>query len=170
MANEPSLAGNDAGRGLAGRYLTFVLGQESYGIGVLAVREIIRMTGITLIPQLPAHIKGVINLRGKVIQVLDLRCLFKLGRTDNTERTCIVVVQTKSDSGSRSLVGLIVDAVEEVVNVSAGEAENAPDFGGKLRADYILGMAKVKNRVKTLLDIDRVVRADFVVAETLEAA
>ena len=151
---------NDAGKNLAGRYLTFQLGQESYGIAVMRVREIIRMTEITSVPQLPAHIKGVINLRGKVISILDLRCRFELSRIEDTERTCIVVVQVRSSRGGHALTGLIVDAVEEVVQVAAGEIENPPDFGGGLRADYIFGMARIKNRVKTLLDIDRVVSAE----------
>lgn len=153
-------ATNEAGTTLAGRYLTFQLGQESYGVAVMRVREIIRMTEITSVPQLPAHIKGVINLRGKVIPILDLRCRFALSRFEDTERTCIVVVQVRSSQGGHALSGLIVDAVEEVVQVSASEVEMPPDFGGRLHADYIRGMAKIKGRVKTLLDIDRVVSAD----------
>ncbi len=149
-------------KGLVGRYLTFQLGQESYGIAVMRVREIIRMTEVTGVPQLPSHIKGVINLRGKIIPILDLRCRFELSRIEDTERTCIVVVQVRSSRGGHCLTGLIVDAVEEVVQVSAGEVENAPDFGGRLQAEYILGMAKIKNRVKALLDIDRVVMADSI--------
>lgn len=153
---------SDSTRELVGRYLTFQLGQESYGIAVMRVREIIRMTEVTSIPQLPSHIKGVINLRGKIIPILDLRCRFELSRIEDTERTCIVVVQVRSSRGGHCLTGLIVDAVEEVIQVSAGEVEKAPDFGGRLQADYILGMAKIKNRVKTLLDIDRVVMADSI--------
>ena len=160
MSNDSLHAGNETGGALAGRYLTFVLGQEAYGISVLTVREIIRLIEITSVPQLPAHVKGVINLRGKVIPIIDLRRKFNLAQIETTERTCIVVVQIRSDNGARSLVGLIVDAVEEVVNVSTNDVESVPNFGGGIRADYILGMAKIGKRVKTLLDVDRVVRGD----------
>lgn len=153
---------SDSTKGLVGRYLTFQLGQESYGVAVMRVREIICMTEVTSIPQLPAHVKGVINLRGKIIPILDLRCRFELSRIENTERTCIIVVQVRSSRGGHCLTGLIVDAVEEVIQVSAGEVEKAPHFGGRLQAECILGMAKIKNRVKSLLDIDRVVMADAI--------
>lgn len=153
-------AANGAEKGLAGRYLTFQLGQESYGVAVMRVREIIRMTEITAVPQLPAHVRGVINLRGMVIPIVDLRCRFELTRIEDTERTCIVVVQVRSSRGGHALTGMIVDAVEEVIQVSASEVEQPPHFGGRLHADYLLGMAKIKGRVKTLLDIDRVVTAD----------
>ncbi len=147
-------------QGSAVKYLTFVLGHESYGVGVLKVREIIRMLNITPVPKMPEYLKGVINLRGKVIPVIDLRLRFRLHETGMTERTCIVVVQVKHSSGNISQVGLIVDAVEEVVSISTAEIEQAPDFGSKLKTDYIMGMARVKGAVKTLLDIDLVVSAD----------
>jgi purine-binding chemotaxis protein CheW len=144
-------------RAAAGKYLTFRLGKESYGVAVLKVREIIRMQGITVVPQMPEYVKGVINLRGKVIPVIDLRLKFELGSHENTELTCIVVVQIRLPSGEERLMGLIVDAVEEVLNISKTEIEQTPDFGSKLSVDYIFGMAKVKGNVKTLLDIDKVV-------------
>ena len=95
-----------------------------------------------------------------MIPIIDLRCRFNLAQIETTERTCIVVVQIRSESGARSLIGLIVDAVEEVANVTTNDVESVPNFGGKIRADYILGMAKIGKRVKTLLDVDRVVRGD----------
>jgi len=144
----------------AGKYLTFVLGEEFYGIPVLKVREIIRLVPITLVPKMPNYIKGVINLRGKIIAVVDLRQRFGLAGIQDTERTCIIVVQVDMSDGSKIAMGLIVDAVEEVLNISAGEIENTPDFGAKLDTDYLLGMAKVKGKVKALLDIDRVIAAD----------
>lgn len=153
----------ETSRKLAAKYLTFVLGQESYGIAVLTIREIIRMTDITSVPQMPDYVKGVINLRGKVIPILDLRLKFRLARVEMTERTCIIVVQVNTTAGARMLMGLIVDAVEEVLNIAAGDIEEAPDFGTKLETDYILGMAKIKGKVKTLLDIDRVVSAETVI-------
>ena len=146
---------------LAGKYLTVVLDNEAYGIAVLKVREIIRMQKITPVPQMPAFVKGVINLRGRVIPVVDLRVKFGL-KAEFAERTCIVVVQVKLPSEQTVQMGLIVDSVEEVVTLTAGEIEPTPDFGTKLNTDYLLGMAKVNGAVKTLLDIDRVVAPETV--------
>ena len=144
----------------AGKYLTFTLGRESYGIAVLKIREIIRHTHITEVPQMPAYVKGVLNLRGKIIPIVDLRAKFGLAQTPTTERTCIIVVQVTLASGTKSPMGLIVDAVEEVANLAQADIEETPDFGTTLATDYLLGMAKVKGGVKALLDIDRVVNAD----------
>lgn len=140
----------------AGKYLTVVLESEAYGIAVLKVREIIRMQKITPVPQMPEFVKGVINLRGRVIPVVDLRVKFGL-KADFTERTCIVVVQVRLSNTSTVQMGLIVDSVEEVVHVPADEIEPTPEFGARVDTTYLLGMAKVKGQVKTLLDIDRVV-------------
>ncbi|MFO1477537.1 MAG: chemotaxis protein CheW [Verrucomicrobiota bacterium] len=145
---------------LSGKYLTFTLQQESYGIDVLQVREIIRLTDITAVPQMPAYVKGVINLRGKIIPVIDLRLRFGFANVDNTEQTCIIVVQVKLPDGKLTQMGLIVDGVEEVINIAAGDIEETPDFGSQITTDYILGMAKVKGEVKTLLKIDRVLGAE----------
>jgi purine-binding chemotaxis protein CheW len=139
------------------KYLTFKLGKEAYGIGVLRIREIIRMLDITEVPQMPAYVKGVINLRGKVIPVVDLRLKFQLADVKITERTCIVVVQLASKSSSSSHLGLIVDSVEEVINIPSSDIEATPDFGAAVTTDYLLGMAKVKGMVKTILDIDKVI-------------
>jgi purine-binding chemotaxis protein CheW len=147
----------------AGKYLTVGLDTESYGIGVLRVREIIRLQKITPVPQMPEAVKGVINLRGRVIPVIDLRVKFGF-RAEFEERTCIVVVQVRITGDHAVMMGLIVDRVEEVVTLSAAEIEPTPDFGSKMNTDYLLGMAKVKGQVKTLLDIDRVVAADTVAA------
>lgn len=143
----------------AGKYLTVTLHDEAYGIAVLKVREIIRLQKITAVPRLPEHIRGVLNLRGRVIPVMDLRVKFGLSAVD-AERTCIVVVQV-SPAGRPALpMGLIVDAVEEVVNLTESEIEPTPDFGMSLDTTCLLGMAKIKGQVKTLLDIDRVVGAE----------
>ena len=142
---------------LAGKHLTFVLGREHYGVPVLKVREIIRLCDITPVPQMPVYIKGVLNLRGKIIPVADLRLKFKLASDKNTDLTCIVVVQVSLPDKSATLMGLIVDAVEEVVNIAAADIEPTPDFGAAVTTDYILGMAKIKGTVKALLDIDKVV-------------
>lgn len=139
----------------SGKYLTVVLDNEAYGIAVLKVREIIRMQKITPVPQMPEFVKGVTNLRGRVIPVVDLRVKFGL-RAEFAERTCIVVVQVSLGESSVQM-GLIVDSVEEVVNLTPAEIEPTPDFGARIDITYILGMAKVKGVVKTLLDIDQVV-------------
>jgi purine-binding chemotaxis protein CheW len=152
-----SVAEADVQKNVAGKYLTFTLGTESYGIQVLKVREIIRLINITAVPQMPDYIKGVINLRGKIIPVLDLRR--KLGMTDGqaSEHNCIVVVHVTCGRAEKRSMGLIVDAVEEVVNIAATDIEETPDFGTHLDTDCLLGMAKIKGQVKSLLDIDRVV-------------
>ncbi|MDR3457672.1 MAG: chemotaxis protein CheW [Verrucomicrobiae bacterium] len=145
---------------LAGKYLTFTLQGESYGIEVLKVREIIRHISITSVPQMPAHICGVINLRGKIIPVMDLRRRLDFPNIANTDQTCTVVVQVKLPEGKVTPMGLVVDGVEEVISLHAADIEETPNFGGQIAANYILGMAKVKGSVKTLLDIDGVVGAD----------
>lgn len=142
---------------LAGKYLTFVLNSECYGVPVLKVREIIRHCEITPVPKMPDYIKGVINLRGKIIPVADLRLKLRLAHAENTDLTCIVVVQVALPEKGTTLMGLIVDAVDEVVSFALEDIEPTPDFGSAVETDYILGMAKVKGAVKTLLDIDRVV-------------
>lgn len=142
---------------LAGKYLTFVLGEESYGIAVLKIREIIRLPDITAVPQMPSHIRGVINLRGKIIPVVDLRARFGLPHADATDRTCVIVMQVASASGSTVPMGLVVDDVEEVINLAADDIQETPDFGSHVETDYLLGMAKIKGVVKTLLDFDKVV-------------
>ena len=144
----------------AGKFLTFGLGNESYGVSVLKVREIIRLMDITAVPQMPAYVKGVINLRGKVVPVVDLRLKFGLANAESTERTCIVVGQIATASGGQAMNGFIVDGVEEVVSIPPDEIEPTPDFGSAFDTDYILGMAKMKGKVKTLLDIDRVLTAE----------
>jgi len=139
----------------AGKYLTFELANEEFGIRVLKVREIMGLQDITAVPQTPVHVKGVINLRGKVVPVIDLRLKFGLAPAVYTQRTCIIVTQVQGGSGLL-LMGIIVDGVSEVLNLSAAEIEDTPDFGEDVSGEYLLGMAKVKGKVKILLDIDRV--------------
>jgi purine-binding chemotaxis protein CheW len=138
-----------------GKYLTFTLSDESYGIGILKVKEIIGMMPITSVPRTPKFVKGVINLRGKVIPVMDLRLKFAMGEIPYTDRTCIIVVEIDAESGT-VLIGIVVDAVSEVLNITEEEIEDAPVFGSKLNTDYILGMAKTDGGVKILLNIDKV--------------
>jgi len=159
-----------ANRQKAGKYLTFTLHNESYGIDVLKVREIIRLTTITVVPQMPAYVRGVINLRGKIIPVMDLRLKFGFAEAASTETTCIIVVQVKLPDGNSNQMGLVVDGVEEVANIAAADIEETPDFGGQIATDYIVGMAKLKGAVKTLLDIDGVVGAAAVIGVKTEPA
>ena len=148
---EPAL--NNNGRG--GKYLVFQLGREEFGIRVLNVREIMGIQDITAVPQTPDYVKGVINLRGKVIPVVDLRLKFGLPELEYTRRTCIIVVQARGEAGPM-LMGIVVDAVAEVLNLSVADIEDTPDFGDGTPTPYLLGIAKVKGKVKILLEIDRV--------------
>lgn len=145
-----------------GKYLTFTLGSESYGIPVLKVREIIRLCPITPVANMPAHVKGVINLRGKVIPAVDLRTKFGLPAAIDDDRTCIVVTQIAAPTGGSRLYGVIVDAVEEVANFVAADLEPTPDFGGAIDARYLTGIAKSAGGVKMLVDLDRIWAADIV--------
>ena len=162
-------AADTSSRNLAGKYLTIVLDNESYGLAVLKVREIIRMQKITPVPQVPDFVKGVINLRGRVIPVIDLRVKFGL-KAVFAERTCIVVVQVDALSGKSVQMGLIVDSVDEVLNVATDMIEPTPDFGTVVDTSYLLGMVKSKGQVKTLLDVNRVVAPETVQSLSRAAA
>ena len=146
-----------------GKYLTFTLAEEEYGIGILKIKEIIGMMPITSVPQTPAFVKGVINLRGKVIPVIDLRLRFGMGKIDYTERTCIIVVEIDAQTGT-VLIGIVVDSVSDVLNIKGEDIEDTPTFGTSLNTDYILGMAKIGGNVKILLNIDRVLSTQEVTA------
>ena len=146
-----------------GKYLTFTLAEEEYGIGILKIKEIIGMMPITTVPRTPEFVKGVINLRGKVIPVMDLRLRFGMEEIDYTERTCIVVVEIEGASGT-VMIGVVVDSVSEVLNIKGEDVEETPTFGTKMDTEYILGMAKMEGGVKILLDIDRVLSEDEIAA------
>jgi purine-binding chemotaxis protein CheW len=152
MAGAPTAEA--AGRAQPGKYLTFSLAGEEYGVPVLKVREIIKMMAITVVPQVPHYVQGVINLRGKVITVVDLRLKFGFDAHEQTDETAVVVVEVKVDGG-KVLMGVVVDSVSDVLNIQADEIENTPAFGDRVVTDYLCGMAKVKGRVKILLDLDR---------------
>ena len=139
----------------AGKYLTFILAGEEYGIAILKVKEIIGMMPVTSVPQTPPYVKGVINLRGKVIPVTDLRLKFGMEAIEYTDRTCIIVVEIEGENDVIRL-GIVVDAVSEVLNIKDDQIEDTPNFGNALDTDFILGMAKIENSVKILLDIDKV--------------
>lgn len=142
----------------AGKYLTFSLANEEFGIRVLQVREIMGMQDITFVPQTEPHIKGVINLRGKVVPVICLRTKFGMPQIEHTPRTCIVVVQLLGEDGLM-LIGVLVDSVSEVVTLNGSEIEDTPEFGTGQNLGYILGMAKVRDRVKILIDIQQILTA-----------
>ena len=139
----------------AGKYLTFQLLKEEYGLEILKVREIIGVMDITTVPRTPEYVRGVINLRGQVIPVIDLRLKFGLQKSDYDKRTCIIVVDVKG-----LMMGIVVDTVSEVLDIEAGNIEETPSFGTKLNTDYILGMGKVDDKVKILLEIDRVLTSE----------
>lgn len=148
------------GQALAGgKYLTFALDDEEYGVPVLAVREIIKIQDITAVPQLPPWVKGVINLRGKVIPVVDLRLRFELATREYTERTCIIVVDVAARSHT-VMIGMVVDAVCDVICVSDDELAEPPAFEGPTSHGYIQALAKVKGTVKILLNLDRMLGTD----------
>jgi len=138
-----------------GKYLTFALADEEYGISILKIREIIGIMPITSVPRTPEFVKGVINLRGKVIPIIDLRLRFGMEPMEYTDRTCIIVVEINAQDITIQ-IGAIVDTVSEVLNIKAEDIEDTPAFGASLDTEYILGMAKVSGGVKILLDIDKV--------------
>ncbi|HEY3295337.1 MAG TPA: chemotaxis protein CheW [bacterium] len=135
----------------AGKYLTFVLANEEYGLEILKVREIIGSMSTTAVPGMPPYVKGVINLRGKVIPVIDLRLKFGMEGTEQTAETCIIVVDVQGN-----LIGVRVDQVSEVLDIHGDEIEDAPNVGVAIQNDHLLGMAKTKGRVKILLEISKV--------------
>ncbi|MHC4534372.1 MAG: chemotaxis protein CheW [Planctomycetota bacterium] len=142
-----------------GKYLTFALGAEEYGLEILKVREIIGFMEITAVPQTPAYVKGVINLRGQVIPVIDLRTNFGMDTAEVTEETCIIVVETRHGDRKFS-TGVVVDHVQEVLDIAGKDIEEAPQFGSAVNTDFILGMGKIGESVKILLDIDRVLASN----------
>lgn len=139
----------------AGKYLTFELKGEIYGLEILKVQEIIGMMNVTRVPKTPDFIRGVINLRGKVIPVIDLRLKFGMETKEDTDRTCIIVVQFKG-AASALTMGIIVDEVKEVINIESGQIEDTPTFGADTNTDFILGVGKVQQKVVMLLDVDKV--------------
>jgi purine-binding chemotaxis protein CheW len=145
--------------GLAGKYLTFRLANEEYGLEIMKVQEIIGMMPVTQVPRVPDYVRGVINLRGRIIPTVDLRSKFGLDRVPDTDKTCIIVVEIMAAKGKVS-VGIIVDEVAEVLDVAENEVDRAPEFGTTLSMDFILGVGIVKGGVKILLDVDKVLTTE----------
>ena len=158
-----TVAGAEAGQ--AGQYLTFVLGTETFAIGIMAIKEIIEYTHLTEVPMMPAYVRGVINLRGAVVPVLDLPIRFGKPASSVTRRTCIVVIEVMLGS-ERHILGLVVDAVSAVLDIPSGEIEPPPAFGASIRTEFIQGMAKVGGKFVILLNVDRVLAADELQALT----
>ncbi len=138
-----------------GKYLTFTLSEETYGIEILKVREIMGIIDITPIPQSPDHLKGIINLRGKVIPVTDLRLMFSMTEAEYTHKTCIIVAEV-----NKTHLGIIVDTVSEVLDIKPEEIEEPSNFGNTLDTNYMLGLGKVKEKIVILLDINRILSTE----------
>jgi len=168
VVKEPILKRNSAQEG---KYLTFALGKEEYGLEILKVREIIGYMSITAVPRTPEFVKGIINLRGQVIPVIDLRLRFGMAQADITEQTCIIVAEI-NQNGRTFNAGLIVDRVQEVLDIDGKNIEETSALGSAIQTDFILGIGKVENTIKILLDIDQVlggVQLNETVAESASA-
>lgn len=153
-------AAPEVGRTRSGKYLTFKLAREEYGLEILRVTTIIGVMEITAVPQTPDYVRGVINLRGKVISVVDMRAKFGMPRTEDTSETCIIVVEVRKGAESVHM-GVLVDSVSEVLNIAGDDIEDAPSFGGaQVDTEFILGIAKAGASVKILLEIDKVLAGD----------
>lgn len=139
-----------------GKYLTFTLGNEEYGIPILQVKEIIGLMDITVVPRTPGFIKGVINLRGKIIPILDLRIKFGMSEKKHNERTCIIVVEIYTNN-TKNLMGVVVDTVSEVVNIPAKDIEEPPQYGAKVNNNFLIGMGQIKEKVIMLLNIEEII-------------
>ncbi len=163
MPNQTSSSGgtdHDLASGdLAGKYLTFRIGKEEYGLEILRVREIIELMDITPVPRTPDSIRGVINLRGRIIPVLHLRVKFEMELVEDTDETCIIVVDMDT-AGTATQMAILVDGVREVVDISSEEIEPAPSFGGSVDSRFILAMAKLKGGVKVLLNTEQILNTE----------
>lgn len=173
-STNPAVAAAPSSRGTAGadlddphqdrhQYLTFLIGKESYAIGILRIKEIIEYAELTAVPMMPRCVRGVINLRGAVVPVLDLASRFGGAAAVPTRRTCIVIVEIQAGSDATQDLGVIVDAVNEVIEIPAAEIEPAPSFGTRIPESFIEGMGKVGGKFVILLDVDRVLSADDIV-------
>jgi purine-binding chemotaxis protein CheW len=142
----------------AGKYLSFFLANEEYAVEILKVQEIIGRMPITPVPLTSKYILGVINLRGKIHPIMDLKIKFGMDQTEITDETCIIVIKTAS-----LMMGIMVDKVSEVVNVASADIEDTPAFGGDVNPEYLLGVGKIGGRVRLLLDIEKVINASDII-------
>ncbi len=141
------------------QYLTFMLGNDAYAMGILSIKEIIEYTTMTEVPLMPACVRGVINLRGAVVPVLDLQVRFGQPVSPVTKRTCIVIVEVPGPEGQQ-VMGVVVDAVNEVLDIDASDIEPPPTFGARIRSDFISGMGKIRGKFVILLNVDSVLDLD----------
>lgn len=160
---------SEADSNVVHQYLSFFVGAEEYGIGILQVREIIEYSPVTKMPSMPASIRGVTNLRGRVVPVVDLAVRLGLPETPITKRTCIVMVEARLD-GEESVVGLLVDAVSQVMDLPPAEIEPPPSFGTRIRVEFVRGMGKVGSKFVPLLHLDRLLDAADLLAAGRPAA
>ena len=154
-----TMPGSEPAAAQAQQYLTFMLGSEMFAVGTMSVKEIIEYGQLTAVPMMPSFIRGVINLRGAVVPVIDLGARFGRAASDITRRTSIVIVEVPSDDGQQD-IGVVVDAVSAVLEIAPSEIEPAPAFGAKIRADFMAGMGKVNGRFVILLDVGKVLSVD----------
>ena len=148
-----------SGAALPSQFLTFMLGEEQFAVGILHIKEIIEYGSLATVPMMPACVRGVINLRGAVVPVVDLLARFGRPSSAATKRTCVVIVETDSE-GERQVLGLVVDAVNEVLDIAAADIEPPPSFGARIRSDFIQGVGKVRGKFVLLLDVDRALAID----------
>lgn len=158
-ANKQETAMSEISQGEEDQFLTFTLAKEMFAIGILNIKEILEYGQVTAVPMMPEFIRGVINLRGAVVPVVDLRARFGRTQSDITKRTCIVIIEVTAE-GARQDIGVVVDTVSEVLEIPAGEIEPPPAFGAKIRADFIAGMGKVNGNFVIILDVDKVLSVD----------
>ncbi|KPX40158.1 chemotaxis protein CheW [Pseudomonas syringae pv. tagetis] len=142
------------------QYLTFMLGGEMFAIGILGIKEIIEYGSLTVVPMMPAFVRGVINLRGAVVPVVDLSARFGRQNSDITRRSCVIIIEANSEDGQPQDIGLLVDNVSAVLEIPASQIEPPPNFGARIRADFISGMAKVDGKFVIVLEVDRVLSID----------
>jgi purine-binding chemotaxis protein CheW len=162
-------AASEAGAAGSSQVLTFTLGEETYGVDILRVQEIRGWSPVTRIPQAPAHVLGVLNLRGSIVPIVDLRMRFNLQRAEYTPLTVIIVLSVESSQGRRDF-GLVVDGVSDVVDVPAGDVKPAPELGRQASTEFIAGLAAVSERMVMLLDIDQLIGGEVAAAASLPVA
>ncbi|MCR8720593.1 chemotaxis protein CheW [Pseudomonas syringae USA007] len=142
------------------QYLTFMLGGEMFAIGILGIKEIIEYGSLTVVPMMPAFVRGVINLRGAVVPVVDLSARFGRQNSEITRRSCVIIIEASTEDGQPQDIGLLVDNVSAVLEIPASQIEPPPNFGARIRADFISGMAKVDGHFVIVLEVERVLSID----------
>jgi purine-binding chemotaxis protein CheW len=152
-----------SGAALPSQFLTFMLGEEQYAVGILHIKEIIEYGSLATVPMMPACVRGVINLRGAVVPVMDLSARFGRAPSGISKRSCIVIVEVEGDGECKQVMGMLVDAVNAVVEIAAGDIEPAPSFGTRIRPDFIAGIGKHNGKFVILLDIERVLSSEEIV-------